>query len=237
MPTSHPPEKKAEIVRRHFAENLTESEVCEEYGIGPGTFRKWRKMFLENGDLIFRQIPHDGMEYYHNYDLVLNWLSEAFRGRTLDVLGVETGEILRVRSCKPVEISVSAGIMDVIFEDADGRGYHVEEQRNMTEADLHRFAAQHFSAAREWRDRITDIILTSGTPYAGKKEIRTPSGTYAPVIIDLTGRDGPKRFGEIREALDSGDFSVLTELVFLPLYGRRGQEGFVRRVLRYEIGM
>ncbi|MCP4105004.1 MAG: hypothetical protein GY749_05640 [Desulfobacteraceae bacterium] len=66
-----------------------------------------------------------------------------------------------------------------------------------------------------------DIILASGRPYTGRKEIQTLSGTYAPIIIDLTERDGPGRFEEIREAVKKGDTSALTELVFLPLYGRK----------------
>ncbi|MCP4351132.1 MAG: hypothetical protein GY795_37180, partial [Desulfobacterales bacterium] len=212
--------------------------VCKEYKIQPDVFRQWETAFFENGDLVFRQIPHDGMEYYQNYDLVLNWLSEAFRDRTLDVLGIKTGKIRRVCSYKPAEIFVSAGILDVIFEDFFGKGYHVEGQRNMTEEDLYRFAYQHFAAAREWKDSLVDIILVSGRPYTGRKEIQTPSGKYAPLIIDLTERDGQKRFEEIREAVNRGDTSLLTELVFLPLYGREEEKTqFVRKVLQFEIDL
>ncbi|QTA91483.1 hypothetical protein [Desulfonema magnum] len=42
----------------------------------------------------------------------------------------------------------------------------------MTEEDLYRFAFQHFSAAKEWRDNITDIVLASGKAYSGRKEIQ-----------------------------------------------------------------
>ncbi|HHC24390.1 MAG TPA: hypothetical protein ENK58_03100 [Desulfobacterales bacterium] len=237
MPISYSPKEKAEILKRRFVDNMPASAICEEYGIRTDILRRWEKMFFENGDLIFRQIPKDGMEYFQNYDLVLNWLSETFRGQTLDILGIKTDKIRRVCSYKPVEISVSTGIVDVIFEDVAGKGYHLEEQRDMTESDLYRFAAQHFSAAREWRDDITDILLTSGKPYTGRKEIRTPTGKYAPVIVDLTERDGPGRFEEIREALDRGDSFVLTELVFLPLYGGDDKTRFVRKVLRFEIDL
>ncbi|MDM8548423.1 hypothetical protein QUF72_00035 [Desulfobacterales bacterium HSG2] len=213
------------------------SAICDEYRIRPEVFRRWETAFFENGDLIFRQVPHDGMAYFHNYDFVLNWLSEAFRGQTLDVLGIRTGKIRRVCSYKPVEISVSAGIVDVIFEDAGGKGYHVEEQRDMSEDDLYRFGSQHLSVAREWKDNVTDIILVSGTPYTGRREIRTPSGKYAPTIVDLTERDGPRRFEEIREALNAGDTSALIELVFLPLYGSDERTEFVREVIQFEIDL
>ena len=54
----------------------------------------------------------------------------------------------------------------------DKKAYHLEEQRNMSESDLYRFAAQHFTAAKEWRDDIVDIILISGQSYNGKKAIK-----------------------------------------------------------------
>ncbi len=231
------PEKKLEILKQHFIDKKPISKICKEYKIKSDDFKQWETLFFKEGNMVFRQYPHDGMDYYQNYDLVINWLSEAFRDQTLDILGIKTGKIRRVCSYKPVEISVSAGILDVIFEDFDGKGHHIEEQRNLTEDDLYRFASQHFSAAKEWKDNIVDIILASGRPYTGRKEIQTLSGTYAPIIIDLTERDGPKRFEEIREAIKKGDTSVLTELVFLPLYGRQEKTRFVKKVLQFEIDL
>ncbi|MDM8550274.1 hypothetical protein QUF72_09360 [Desulfobacterales bacterium HSG2] len=240
MPRTHSPEEKIEILKEHIIDGKPLGIVCEEHRIHPETFMKWQKELFEYGDLTFRRTPQDGMDYFHSYDLVVNWLSEAFRGQTLGVLGVSTGEIRRVCSYKPVEIAVSAGVVDVIFEETGGKAWHLEEQRSMTEKDLYRFASQHFSAAGEWRDDITDILLTSGEPYTGRREIRTPTGTYAPMIIDLTERDGPGRLAEIRESLDRGDSSVLLELVFLPLYGEdtdMERSRFVREVLRFEIDL
>jgi hypothetical protein len=237
MSAGYSPEEKAGILKQHFVERRSLSAVCEEYGIEPKVFRKWKDVLFENSAFVFRQFPQDGTDYFQNYDFVVNWFSEIFRGKTLGVLGVKTGEIRRVCSFKPSEISVSAGIMDVIFEDTAAKAYHLEEQRDMTEDDFYRFASQHFSAAREWKDSITDIILVSGSPYAGKKEIRTASGTYAPLIVDLTERDGPERLEKIREAADKGDLSLLPELVFLPLYGKEKGEKqvrFVKKVIRYE---
>ena len=169
MAGSCSPKEKIGILRQHFVGKRSVSAVCKEYRITPGMFERWKKTLFENGDLIFRQMPQDGMDYLHNYDFVVNWLAEIFRGQTLGVLGIETAEIRRVCSFKPSEISVSTGILDVIFEDTAGKAYHLEEQRDMTENDLYRFASQHFSAAREWRDNITDILLISGRSYTGRR--------------------------------------------------------------------
>ncbi len=117
MPKTYSPKEKAEILKQHFVGKKSIPAICKKYNIEPDVFKEWKTAFFENGDLVFRQIPHDGMEYYHNYDLVLNWLSEAFRDRTLDVIGIKTGKIRRVCSYKPAEISVSAGMLEGIFED------------------------------------------------------------------------------------------------------------------------
>ncbi|MBF0452801.1 MAG: hypothetical protein HQK75_19010 [Candidatus Magnetomorum sp.] len=177
------------------------------------------------------------MDYYQNYDLVINWLSQAFKGHTLNVLGIETAPIKRVCSFKPVEISINTGVIDVIFEDENEKGYHLEEQRHMSDADLYRFAAQHFSVANEWRDDVVDIILISGRPYNGKRKIKTHSGLYQPTFIDLTQRNAIERFNQIRETFESGDSSSLLELVFLPMYGKDDdfdRKEFVKEVIRFE---
>ena len=239
MIRSYSPQEKAAILREHLGGRKSVSSICKKYGITRQIFGKWRKALLDNGDLIFRQFPQDGMDYLQNYDFVVNWFSEVFRGRTLGVLGIKTAKIRRVCSFKPAEISVNAGIVDVIFEDMAGSAYHLEEQRGMTEGDMYRFGSQHFSVAKEWKE-VTDILLISGAPYRGKRKLRTPSGTYAPVFADLTERDGPARLAEIREAVAQGDLSALPELVFLPLYGRNTDEEqavFVKQVIRFEIGL
>lgn len=86
--------------------------------------------------------------------------------------------------------------------------FHIEEQRNLKRADIYRFAADHFLGAKQ-RGKLTDIILASEDVWAGKKEKRdraiiTPSGKYAPIIVDLSERDGRKRLSEIREAVWTG---------------------------------
>ncbi|MCP4396152.1 MAG: hypothetical protein GY801_02415 [bacterium] len=62
----------------------------------------------------------------------------------------------------------------------------------MTSADLYRFASYHYQAARQWGKQISDVILASGEVYGGDKIINTPSGHYAPIIVDFTQKDGPK---------------------------------------------
>jgi hypothetical protein len=229
------PKEKSAIVKQHFLKAIPIEDICNTYQITPSTFEKWKNNLFENSDLVFKQSPDDAMSYYQNYDLVINWLSQAFKGQTLSVLGIETAPIKRVCSFKPVEIAVNTGVIDVIFENE--KAYHLEEQRHMTESDLYRFASQHFSVANEWRDDVIDIILISGRPYTGKRKIQTHSGLYQPTFVDLTLRNGKERLKQIREDVESGDTASFLELAFLPMYGNDDDidsKEFIKDIIRFE---
>ncbi|MCP4396483.1 MAG: hypothetical protein GY801_04095 [bacterium] len=178
----------------------------------------------------------NGKEYAQNYDVVVKWLANVLRGETLEILGVPSGRIEEVFGFEPVDIAVKAGRVDVMARDETGAIYHLEEQRNLTLADLYRFASYHFQAARQWGKQVTDVILASGEVYGGETVISTCSGRYAPIIVDFTQKNGPKRLAEIRAAVDAGTFTNWLELVFLPLYGEERGEArsrFAEEVLRF----
>ena len=80
---------------------------------------------------------------------------------------------------------------------------------------------------------MTDVILASGDVYTGQKSIETASGTYTPLVIDFSKRDGEKRLREIREAVKAGTFNNWLELVVLPLYGK--EKGRVRGKLAEDV--
>jgi len=122
MNTIFTPKKKSEIIKEHFLKGIPIEDICNTYQITPLTFKKWKTNMFENIDLLFKQIPDDGMSYYQNYDLVINYLSQAFKGQTLNVLGIDTAPIKRVCSFKPVEIAVNTGVIDVIL--VSGRPYN-----------------------------------------------------------------------------------------------------------------
>lgn len=179
----------------------------------------------------------NGATYSQNYDLIVKWLADVLRGETLDVIGVKTGRIQEVFGFEPADIAVIAGRVDVMARDDTGAIYHIEEQRHLSKADMYRFAAYHFMGAKQWGEKLTDIILASGEVYAEDKVISTKSGTYSPIVIDFSKRDGIKRLTEIREAVRSGEFKNLLELLFLPLYGKEtgsARSEIAEQVLRFE---
>jgi len=179
----------------------------------------------------------DGLDYHHNYDIVAKWFSKIFKNKTLDVLGIKTSPIKRVIGYEGPKIEVSIDRVDVIFEDIKDHGFHIEFQRNLKKLDLYRFAGYHFNLAYDYDNKVTDLIIISGDSATSKREIITKSGTYKPIIIDLSDRDGEKRFEEIKKEVEEGNYDGLIELVFIPLYGKTPDEQreiFVKKIITYE---
>jgi len=175
-----------------------------------------------------------GVDYHQNYDFVVKWLAKEFKGKTLKMLGVDSAPIVNVITLDTQDILIKEGMFDILFVDITGMYFHMEEERNMKQKDMHRFSVYHFHGAEYLKGAITDIILCSGEPYTGDKIIETGSGRYAPHIIDLTGRDGFKRLNEIKKAVESGNIDDVLELVFVPLYGRDNKK-LATQVLDFQL--
>lgn len=47
------PAKKAEIIREHYKNKVSISEICNKYGINPSIFYRWDKQLIESAIEIF----------------------------------------------------------------------------------------------------------------------------------------------------------------------------------------
>ena len=182
----------------------------------------------------------NALKYKQNYDAVIKWIAQQFKGKTLDIFGIESAPIVDVFTYEPVEIKIQTSRLDLIFRDVNGHFFHCEEQRNITSDDFYRFCIYHFQAARKFGHNITDILLISGRPYNGPVTIRTNSGFYQPVIIDCSQKNGHERLEEIKQEIKTGNYSRLIELIFLPLYGKEKKDDrsyLAQKVIRFEIDL
>ncbi|MCI5150188.1 MAG: hypothetical protein D3916_12510 [Candidatus Electrothrix sp. MAN1_4] len=180
----------------------------------------------------------NGTDYAQNYDLIVKLMGEALKGETLEVIGVQSGRIEEAFGFEPADIAVRTGRVDLMLRDENGAYWHIEEQRNLKKADMYRFAAYHFTGAKQWGAGLTDIILASGEVSFKDDALVTGSGRYAPMIIDFSERDGRRRLEEIRSAVEQGEFRNWLELVFLPLYGKetgKRRSAMVEEMLGFDI--
>ena len=51
---NYTPEEKVTILKKHLAENIPVSNLCDQYGLNPTVFYRWQKQFFEKGFLAFQ---------------------------------------------------------------------------------------------------------------------------------------------------------------------------------------
>ena len=47
-------QEKVAILRQHFIDKVSVSEVCDKHGLNPTAFYRWQKEFFENGAAAFQ---------------------------------------------------------------------------------------------------------------------------------------------------------------------------------------
>ena len=49
--------EKVSILRAHFLDRVSVSDLCDRHGISPTLFYQWQKAFFENGEVAFERKP------------------------------------------------------------------------------------------------------------------------------------------------------------------------------------
>ena len=52
---NYTPEEKVTILKKHFVEEESVSDLCDKYNLQPTVFYRWQKQFFENGALTFQR--------------------------------------------------------------------------------------------------------------------------------------------------------------------------------------
>ena len=52
---SFEPEEKVAIMRRHLLEQVSVSDLCDEFGMQPTVFYRWQKQLFEKGSAVFER--------------------------------------------------------------------------------------------------------------------------------------------------------------------------------------
>ena len=77
------PEQKVSIVRRHLLENVSISDLCDEYGIHPTQYYQWQKQLFEHGEGAFarRHNKANVKRQQNAQEKKINQLEEKLQGR------------------------------------------------------------------------------------------------------------------------------------------------------------
>jgi transposase len=52
---NYTPEEKVAILKKHFVEKISLSDLCDRYNLQPTVFYRWQKQFFEDGALVFQR--------------------------------------------------------------------------------------------------------------------------------------------------------------------------------------
>ena len=69
-------------------------------------------------DVFFKsEIPSgkSGLIFRHNYDAVVKWMGEQFKGKTLEIFGIKTEPIVELFNFEPVTIRIDTGRIDLML--------------------------------------------------------------------------------------------------------------------------
>ena len=50
--------EKVSILRAHFLDKASVSDLCEKHGLSPTQFYQWQKVFFENGEAAFERLSN-----------------------------------------------------------------------------------------------------------------------------------------------------------------------------------
>jgi transposase len=77
------PEQKVSIVRRHLLENVSISDLCDEYGIHATQYYQWQKQLFEHGAGAFARRPNKAnvKRQQNAHEKKISQLEQKLQGR------------------------------------------------------------------------------------------------------------------------------------------------------------
>jgi hypothetical protein len=158
------------------------------------------------------------MENIHaNYDAVFKDALTLFKDKTLDFLGLHN--IAPIKEPLPTEntqIEVQVEFLDLLFQTADNKGLHIEEEVNLSMDDMYRFGEYHVRYSRTFK--ITFITVIFVKEPTSIRTIETEQFAFRLIIVQCSKFDADKILARLKEAVSEGlPFNEL-ELIYLPLF-------------------
>jgi DNA/RNA endonuclease YhcR with UshA esterase domain len=153
--------------------------------------------------------------YKQNYNLVFKSSIDLFKGKSLDFFGI--GGTRKVTGILDIDQPVAFNQTDKAFICDDDLSIHMEEESEISMADLKRFLYSHCWYLHHGRhDCVITVIVTNKKPRASVFEDMSVS--FNPLVVDLSDRDFEEAFDRLESHIDAGEEFNELELVYAPLY-------------------
>jgi uncharacterized protein YuzE len=107
--------------------------------------------------------------------------------------------------------------MDLNFTLEDGSILHLEEEIEISVDDLIRFTSYDLKLYNRYRDRIRTIILCIKGYPVPKANLICGSFDYNANVVNMTDKNGKKKFKELKEKIENKEQINYLDLIFLPL--------------------
>lgn len=157
---------------------------------------------------------------YQNNDIILKYMSEAFKDTALSFYGLNTAKIKAVIPTELPVLEVSEEAMDFVFLLEDNSFLHLEFQTTNKNEDLIRFLLYDARLYKKDKKHINTAVIYSGDIEKALDNIKIGSIEYLVSNIYMKSFDGDEIFVDLYNKINRKE--KLTEenklnLIFLPL--------------------
>jgi hypothetical protein len=157
-----------------------------------------------------------GSEYWQNQDAVFKDAATVFKGKTLDFLGLDLGEIQEPLRTEKAEIVVEVEFSDLTFMLDSGNGLHMECEAKLSKDDLLRFCGYHVDLVRTYGIEFHTVIFTKES--SKHTSLNHAELKFAPTVVSCDGFDGDSIIAEIESSIAAGLPVNEMELIYLPFF-------------------
>ena len=157
---------------------------------------------------------------YQNNDIILKYMSEAFKDTALDFYGLNTAKIKAVIPTELPVLEVSEEVMDFVFLLEDESYLHLEFQTTDKSENLTRFLLYDARLYKKDKRQINTAVIYSGDIEKAINGIKIGSINYQVSNIYMKAFNGDEIFDDLNDKVQRKQ--KLTEkdklnLIFLPL--------------------
>ena len=154
---------------------------------------------------------------YQNYDEVFKDSFSSYKEKIDDFLEIKLPQVDSFLETEFSEIETTKERMDLNFRLEDGSILHLEEETDISEADLLRFLSYDLKIYNRYKSELQTIVLCVNGFDDNYARIKAGSFAYKVRIVDMSERNADLKLKEIKEKVEAGEEINELDLVFLPL--------------------